>query len=470
MTTQKIPSIDAAFLHLETHDTPMHVAGLQIFSVPASAGPDFVRRLVADLKRPRELAAPWNLKLKPSPLQRLVPVWVTDHDVDLDYHVRHLALPQPGGERELGVLMSRLHSHRLNRRRPLWECHVIEGLENNRFALYTKVHHALVDGVTTIRLLTQSLARSPDAMVLPPWAAGARPGAVTPPKVVAVKSRREQVALASEAVRGLARLVRTSGQGATDLVAPFAAPDSQLNGRVSGQRRLATQHFEIARIKRVARAAEGTLNDVVLALCAGALRRFLQDANTLPEKALVAAIPVSMRPPGDASEGNAVSLMLARLGTNIADPRARLKAICDSTKQGKNHLRSMSGDAQSLYSSLFAAPFGLQTVTGLTGRSRPFFNVTVSNVPGPQEELWFNGARQEQMYPVSIATHGQALNITCTSYAGSLNFGLVGCRDALPHLQRLAVYMADAMTELESAFGIGAEAQPVAAPVLRAVA
>jgi len=458
--SQRIPAIDAAFLHMETYDTPMHVAGLQIFSLPPGVGPDYLGRLVAELRSPRELAPPWNLRLQRSVLSRVAPAWETDHDVDLEYHVRHLALPQPGGERELGVLISRLHSHRLNRRRPLWECHVIEGLENHRFALYTKVHHALVDGVTTIRLLMQALAENSGAAIVPPWAAQARPRPAAP--LAARKPLRARAAMAAEAAGGLARLLREAGRDASDLVAPYAAPTSQLNGRVTGQRRLATQHFEIAQLKRVARAADATLNDVVLALCSGALRRFLQDANALPARPLVAAIPVSMRPPGDATEGNAVSLMLARIGTDIADPRARIKAIRDATRSAKDHLRTMSPDAQTLYSSLFAIPFALQTLTGLTGRTPPFFNVTVSNVPGPAGTLYLGSARLEAMYPVSIAAHGQALNITCTSYAGQLNFGLLGCRDALPHLQRLAVYMGEAMAELEAEFGLAtAGVQPV---------
>jgi WS/DGAT/MGAT family acyltransferase len=455
--SQKIPAVDAAFLLLESHDTPMHVAGLQIFSLPSGASANYLRDLVAELKAPRQLAAPWNLRLSRSALAHVAPSWETDHDVDLDYHVRHLALPQPGGERELGVLVSRLHSHRLDRRRPLWECHLIEGLEGNRFALFTKMHHALVDGVTTVRLLMQALADHPDAPITPPWAAQARAQIVAP--ITTTKTLRQRIGDTASAARGLGRLLRKSGRGTTDLVAPYAAPNCTLNGRVTGQRRLATQHFEIARIKRLARAADVTLNDVVLALCSAALRRFLIDANTLPDKPLVAAIPVSMRPPGDANEGNAVSLMLARIGTEIADPRARLSAIRTATRRAKDHLRTMTPEAQTTYSSLFATPFLVQTLTGLTGRTRPFFNVTVSNVPGPQETRYLSGARLEAMYPVSIAAHGQALNITCTSYAGSLNFGLVGCRDALPHLQRLAVYMAEAMAELEAALGLAAEAR-----------
>lgn len=459
--SQKIPAIDAAFLHMETHDTPMHVAGLQIFSLPPAAGPDYLRELVAELRSPRELAAPWNLRLKTSPLSRLAPQWETDRDVDLDYHVRHLALPRPGGERELGVLVSRLHSHRLNRQRPLWECHLIEGLEGDRFALYIKMHHALVDGVSTMRLLMQSLADQPGRAINPPWSLRSRPASA--PAATARRALSQRAVTVAHAVGGIARLLRESGSKPGKLVAPYAAPSSPLNGRVTGQRRLATQQFELARLKRLARTADATLNDLVLALCSGALRRFLKEANSLPAKPLVAAIPVSMRPPGDASEGNAVSLMMARIGSDIADPRQRLAAIQEATQRAKDHLRTMPPQAQSLYSSLFAAPFALQTLSGLTGRTRPFFNITVSNVPGPADPRYLQGARLEAMYPVSIAAHGQALNITCTSYAGSLNFGLLGCRDSLPHLQRLAVYMAEAMSDLEAAFGLAEAPTPACA-------
>lgn len=449
--TQKIAALDAAFLHMESYDSPMHVAGLQIFSLPPGAGTEYLRRLVAELKRSRPLAAPWNRRLKSSPLSLLAPEWEEAPVVDLDYHVRHLALPQPGGERELGVMISRLHSHLLDRRRPLWECHVIEGLENDRFALYTKMHHALVDGVTAMRLMMQSLAPNADTPFLPPWAEETRPRSRKPrlPKALG-----GQLSAAGQALQGLARLAKDASRGAAGPAAPFTAPHSRLNGRVTGQRRLATQVFEISRIKAVARAGNATLNDVVLALCSAALRRFLRDDGTLPVESLVASVPVSLREPGEPGEGNAVGLLLARIGTDIAEPRTRLALIGEETRRAKEHLRTMKGDALSLYSALFATPLALQAITGLAGRTRPFYNITVSNVPGPADPLFLQGARLEAMYPVSIATHGQALNITCTSYAGSLNFGLLGCRDSVPHLQRLALYLADALAELEAAFGL----------------
>jgi WS/DGAT/MGAT family acyltransferase len=471
--TQRLTAVDAAFFQIESHDTPMHVAALQIFSMPANAGPDFMRKLVAHLRSPRKLAEPWNLKLKSSALSKLAPDWVADHDVDLDYHVRHLALPQPGGERELGVLVSRLHSHRLNRRRPLWECHVIEGLENNRFALFTKIHHALVDGVTTMRLLMEALSQDAESFLPAPWAYRGSKQDAAPSQPPArkrrslVKGLRESTVAAREIAAAVGRVARASrGKSDDRLFVPFTAPSSALNARVTGQRRLATQQFELARLKVVTRTAGVTLNDLVLALSGAALRRFLQDANALPAKPLVAAVPVSMRAPGDANGGNAVSMMFARMGTDLADPRERLEMIHRSSLQAKQHLQQLTGKAQAGYTSLVLAPFVGQIISGMAGRMRPYFNVTVSNVPGPNEHRYFNGARLEAMYPVSIATHGQAVNITCTSYAGTLNFGFVGCPDALPGMQRMALYTADALLELEAALGI----VPAAAERRRAAA
>ena len=167
---KRLKPLDAAWLYVETRDMPMHVAGLQIFSPPKNAGPDFLHRVVAEFKSTRELVPPWNLRLAPSPLRALLPAWEVDRHVDLDYHVRHSALPSPGGERELGVLVSRLHSNQLDFHRPLWECHIIEGLEGGRFALYTKMHHALMDGIAGMRMIQRSMSESPrQRKIEPPW-------------------------------------------------------------------------------------------------------------------------------------------------------------------------------------------------------------------------------------------------------------------------------------------------------------
>lgn len=455
--TRKLNSVDSIFFRMESNDTPMHVAGLQIFQLPEDAPDDFVQKLVANLRRPTQLADPWNLKLEQTPLGG---TWVTDHDVDMDYHVRHVALPRPGGERELGMMVSRLHSHCLRRHRPLWECYVIEGLEGNRFALYTKVHHALADGVSTIRVLTSFLSDSPDIQTPAPWAASSHTDKPTQlPSQGVFDTLREQVTALPDLSKALGRMLKQAVGGKSELVLPFSAPRSVLNMRITGQRRYATQRVEIDRIKAVGKATGTTLNDVVLGLCGAALRRFLKEANALPDKPLVAAVPVSVREPGDTTSSNAVSIMFATLGTHIADPLERLATIRASAVEGKAHLRAISKSGQQLYNSVLLTPFVLQVVTGIGARSHPVFNVTVSNVPGPSRPLYLQGAQMEAVYPVSIAAHGQAVNITCTSYNGSLNFGICGCRDALPHLQRMAVYAGEALTELEDVLGIGAKSK-----------
>ena len=235
------------------------------------------------------------------------------------------------------------------------------------------------------------------------------------------------------------------------LGAPFKAPKSILNGRITGQRRFATQAYSMARIKAVARAADCTLNDIVLGICSTALRRFLLESGDLPEQSLTAGIPVSVRPKDDTEQGNAISFIIAALGTDIEDPLERLAVISASTRVAKEHLQSLPKDAIETYTLLVMGPYMAQLLSGLGGRTRPVFNITISNVPGPQQTLYVRGARMVEHYPVSLISHGQALNITCHSYADTLNFGFLGCRDTLPHMQRIAVYTGEALEELEAA-------------------
>ena len=450
---KRLKPLDAAWLYVETRDMPMHVAGLQIFSPPKNAGPDFLHRVVAEFKSTRELVPPWNLRLAPSPLRALLPAWEVDRHVDLDYHVRHSALPSPGGERELGVLVSRLHSNQLDFHRPLWECHIIEGLEGGRFALYTKMHHALMDGIAGMRMVQRSMSESPrQRKIEPPWKLSGlkhEEGAPRGGHRALLDSLRQQASILPEVTRAVAQAWRTTP--GEDTAVPFGCPRSVLNERITGQRRFATQQYSLARLRKLAKQAEVTLNDIVLAICAGALRRFLKEAGNLPKQALTAGLPVSIRPKDDVTLGTAISFIFADLATTVADPRKRLEAIRNSTLNAKEHLQSLPKASLDQYTSALMAPYILTLVAGLGGRSRPMFNLTISNVPGPEKPLYFAGARLEAMYPISLLTHGQALNITCVSYAGTLNFGFTGSRDALPHMQRLAVYTGEALDELEQA-------------------
>lgn len=445
---------------VESRETPMHVGNLAIFSLPDDAPDDFIQDLVERAKASREFVDPWNFKLRGGALGRALPIWVEDHDIDMDYHFRHSALPKPGGERELGILVSRLHSHQLDFNRPPWECHIIEGLEGNRVALYTKMHHSLIDGVAGTRMMQRMFSTDPKARNLPaPWSVGPAPRSpregdesetVTPSAFEAFKSGlRKQAGSTGALLSALRRLVKAARSDSDPLTAPFVAPRSIINARVKGQRRFATQQYDLAQIKSLAKAADCSLNDIVLYLCATAMRRFLKEANQLPDQALTAGIPVNVRPADDQSSGTAISFIMANLATDVADPLKRLDTIKASTTRAKEHLQMLPKSALTQYTMVVMAPYILQLLSGLGGRMRPVFNITISNVPGPDQPLYYNGARLEAMYPVSLIAHGGALNITCLSYAGTLNFGFTGCRDTLPHMQRLAVYTGEALEELD---------------------
>ncbi len=455
--------LDAAWLYVDSHDTPMQVASLHIFSPPKGAPDDYLGRMLAEFKAVRRLASPWNKKLAGGWLGRLLPAWTIDASIDLDYHVRHSGLPRPGGERDLGILVSRLHSYPLDFTRPLWECHFIEGLQGNRFAIYFKMHHSLIDGVSGMRLLQRMLSTDPSARNMPaPWAGapqgqasdarggGDRP--TTDPLAAAVTFAEEQLSSLGHVGAALSELATARWREGEALVGPFCAPGSVLNGRITAQRRFARQSFALADLRRVAKAADATLNDIVLAVCSGALRRFLIEAEALPAHPLTAGLPVNVRAADDVETGTAISFICANLATDVEDPRRRLEAITASTRRAKEHLQALPTAALTPYTVAFMAPYILQLLTGMGGRLPSVFNLTISNVPGPDEPLYLNGSRLEAMYPLSLLSHGQALNITCVSYAGALHFGFTGCRDTLPHMQRLAVYAGEAMDELKAVY------------------
>ncbi len=446
-TRKRMSLLDATFLRLETRETPMHVASLQIFQIPDLAGPGFVRDIVTAFRAEGALSGPFGLKLVKRPFSRLSPS-LQQADVDLEYHVRHASLPAPGGERELGELISHLHAVVLDRSRPLWTCHVIEGLEGNRFAIYTKVHHALTDGVGAVRLLTQPLATQPDGGWAAPWHHQDAPKLGDEEKASTVDAIASAFRTIGPVARGL--VSRRLGSSAATVCRPFGAPDSVLNGPITGARRVATQQLELERIRNVAKETGTSINDVFLALSSAALRRHLSDNEVLPTRALTAGMPVSLRQPGETT-ANAVGYLWASLATDQVDPRARLEAIHSSTTAAKVHLGTMSPEARKVFTTLTMTPLIAVWVAGLGARVRPPMNLTISNVPGPREPLYLHGARLEAFYPVSIPSQGQALNITCVTYDGKFNIGFTGCRDSLPHLQRLAVYTGEALDELEAA-------------------
>lgn len=464
--TRRLTPMDTMFLYGETPSSMMHVASLLLFELPEGESATFVRDFVREIRATPEVQQPWNLKLK-HPRLKYHPAnsWVVDDDLDIDYHVRHSALPAPGDERELGVLVSRLHSHPLDLSRPLWELHVIEGLEGNRFAMYIKVHHSLIDGYSGMGLLVRSLATDPTE-TKPVFFAQALDGRQhheqgsgsklpSIPGVVRFAAREAGAAVALG--RGLVNVnLRRRGRRA-ELVGSLQAPHTILNGPVSRNRRFAGKQYDLALLRRIGKKYDATLNDVVLSILGGGLRTFLGELDELPDKPLIGFLPVSVHPKGDSTAGNSTGAVLASLATDIEDPVERLEAVVASTRQAKAQLEGMPQEAAIAYSAALLAPHLIPAAAAIVGLPDPLpftFNVCISNIVGPQEPLYLHGARLQATYPVSIPTHGMALNITLHSYAGKLNFGFVGCRDALPGLQKLAVHTTRALDDLAHAAGV----------------
>ena len=452
---QLISPIDSTFLLAESREHPLHVAGLQLFTPPADAGPEFVRETYEAMRAQQDLT-PTFRKRPSSALGGITNVaWTYDDDVDLDYHVRRSALPAPGRVRELLELTGRLHGTLLDRHRPLWEMHLIEGLNDGRFAIYTKMHHGVVDGISALNLLQGSLSPDADSVeVQAPWslppraaAADAKSGGRLQKLTGAVQSAGRY---ASSTVQlGRAALVEQQ------LTMPFRAPRTMLNVPIGGARRCAAQSWSLDRIKAVKNAAGATVNDVVLAMCSGALKGYLTENNAMPDAPLIAMVPVNLRTAKDADGGNVASAVLCNLATNVDDPAQRLAVIQASMRDNKTVLSQLPrAQAIAVGLSTTLGPTLLSTLPGLGAATPPSFNLCISNVPGVQHPLYRNGARLDGNYPMSMVVDGQALNITLATSTDSLDFGLVGCRRAVPHLQRLLGHLETSLKELEVAVGV----------------
>ena len=448
---------DSLFMWMETRSQPMHIAGLNLYTPPKGSGPDFVGQLLASWRSHLAAQAPFNQR----PVLKMGRwFWEADTEFELDYHLRHLALPQPGRIRELLALVSQLHAALLDRNRPLWEIYVIEGLPGGRFATYSKIHHALVDGVTGARIMADALSTTGRSSKPPLWAQALvkRP---RPPIGTATQRLLQSVSDAARAGgeilpglgSGLWELVRRSNDDAS--VKPFQAPPTPFNVSISGSRRFAAQSFALSRFKAIGKASGATVNDVTLAVCAGTLRRHLVAQNALPAAPLVAMVPVSLHGQTDAG-GNQVGLLLANLSTDEPSPALRLQKIVASTTLAKNRLKGMGRLEKLAHAAASLAPAGPSVLSG-DARKRPPFNVVISNVPGPAHTLYLDRARLDEVYPVSIPTHYLALNITISGYGDALGFGFVACRRSVPSLQRMLGYLEESLVELEMAVGLSKE-------------
>lgn len=448
MTSMRMKPLDAIWLTMESADTPMHVGVLAIFSKPRNAPADYLNKWAESMREVQHPAEPWAHSVSRS-LGTLGTRMEEESEFDLEYHFRHSALPAPGGERELGVMVSRLHSHPLDRSRPLWEFHLIEGLDGDRFAFYVKVHHAMIDNVNAIPMVLAMLAGDSRQRNMPPlWA---RPPHSPDSEEEASPGFPELAELAESFGRvasGMRRNIKLRGRQGSFLL-PAGTPRSTLNRRINAQRRFATQQIEQSRIEALAEATDSTVNEILAYLCGSSLRRFFKEYNALPEQSLVAALPVSLQERSERLPGNAIAGLRVSLGTDIASPRGRLDAIKTSMQQVREDRASLPEEAVTSYVLMRAAPVYTSQLPMVGRLVPPLFNLGVSNTPGPDKPQYFNGARLEAIYPMGQLMQFSALSIDCVSYAGTLNIGFTGARDTLPHLQRMAVYLGKALEDLE---------------------
>jgi WS/DGAT/MGAT family acyltransferase len=445
---------DAMFLIGESREQPMHVGSLQVFELPDTPDPDLLRTTLQDMLAQDDVAPLFRRRPYRSVATLGQWAWKDDDDVDLEHHVRHSALPKPGRVRELLALVSRLHGTPLDRQRPLWEVHLIEGLEGNRFAVYTKLHHAVMDGVSGMRLLQRALSPTPEADQPAFWTMRPRRSAPSegpgPNPLLALPKATVQAV--AEMAQLTPRVLRLGEQAlrAQAATLPGQAPRSMLNVQIAGSRRYAAQSYSLERMRLVAKGAGVTVNDVLLAMSAGALRSYLLEHDALPSSQLVAMTPVSLRNDAgeDDSSGNAVGAILAGLATDEADPERRLAKIADSTRRAKDVMRGLSQLQATALSVGVMLPMAVNSLTGMYRVGTLPFNVVISNVPGPRDSLYLHGARLSGLYPLSIPVNGQAMNITATSYVDEMGIGLTACRRSVPRVQRMLAGLDHALDEL----------------------
>lgn len=450
-TTGILSPLDATFLWTESDSNLTHVGGFTLVRPPADAPTDYVARTVAEYRQWRTPVAPFNRTPAPGLVNWALPRWQTVERIDTDYHVQLHTLTGAGDTAELTALIARLHSERLDRHQPMWQMHIIEGLADGRFALFMKIHHSLADGVTIVRLTKRWMSEDPHTRGTAPLWAHQRPRAARPARTTATPPATNPVKAVGAVAAGLARmyshlLPRVGGDPA--LTHPFAAPWSTLNRPITNTRAIATLAFDTGQLQQVAQRADCTVNDVFLAMCAGALREHLAAAGTLPDRPLTAAVPMSFHPADGGRDGNDISFALATLATDTADPARRLAAITASTEAAKAHMHKLPTAAVAGYTATFMLPFVLGMLTRTGGRTPPMFNLIVSNVPGPARRLFHNGAELDEWYPVSVPSTGHALNITTLSYAGRMHVCLTADPTVVPDLDALAAGFTRALAEL----------------------
>lgn len=471
---ERLSGLDASFLYFETPTAHMHVSGVMVFDPSTIPGGDYSfewvldqvdRRLVPQKEfRQIPVRVPFNLNH---------PVWVEDPHFDLRRHVKRTGAPSPGGPEELSELANEILSIPLDRKKPLWEMWVVEGLENGHVALVAKMHHATIDGVTGANMMVHLFDFEPETEPPP------KPELPEPEKM---PSDLELVAYGiGSRVRSPFRLIRTlreTGETAVNVFrrrlgggggmpTPFTAPRTSFNGAITARRNTSFANISLDEVKTVKSALDVTVNDVILAVCGGALLRYLEENDQQIEKPLLAAIPVSVHDETDGGGTNKVSAMFASLATDVADPVDRVREINKVSKQAKEEHQAIGANFLQNWGEFSGPNIGLAmrlySRMGLAERHAPIHNLVISNVPGPPFPLYFGGAKLVSLNPLGPIFDGAGLNVTVLSYLDQVGFGLIGCPKNVPDIWRLASHIPDAFDELRKAASVTDGPVPAAA-------
>jgi diacylglycerol O-acyltransferase / wax synthase len=456
---ERLSGLDASFLYIESSTQPQHVCSILELDTSTVPGGYTFDRLRDELAVRITAIPEFRAKLADSQLNLDYPVWVEDDAFDLDRHLLRIGLPSPGGRQELGEICGHIASLPLDRSKPLWEMWVIDGVADTDpcaggiLAVMTKVHHAAVDGVSGAGLLSQLCSVEPDVSAPEPVGGVGNPGPLQIAATGLVRFASRPWQLASVMPTTVATVVKTlrRAHGGLTMAAPFAGPPTRFNVSVTADRNVALAQLDLEDIKKVKDRFKVTVNDVVMALCASVLRWFLSDHGELPPRSLVAMVPVSVHDKSDRPGRNQLSGMFCSLETHIGDPAERLRAIALADAAAKSHSSAISPTLLQDWAQLAArAVFGV--VSRILADSpligHPVHNLIISNVPGPQAQLYFLGCEVEAMYPLGPLFHGCGLNITAMSLNGKLNIGVTSCPELLPDLWRLVDDFNVALEEL----------------------
>ena len=452
---EKLSAQDVGFLKIETPRCPFHVAGLVVLTPPDNAPLNYLRQLARKCGRLNEVLPAFNKRLQ-EPENLSAAAWIPADNYQAGNHVFHYALPAPGRMADLLQLVTRAHERALDRSRPLWELHLIEGLPGGRFALYCKTHHALVDGIGAMRMIQSLFSTDPRQKI------DLRRVRRAPARQHSHHSLFEQLGGIAKGVleqyRAVPQLSRLLLHMGADILKgnpeamrlPFTAPRTIFNTELESRRSLSICDLSLKTVKRLARQHGGTVNDVLLAICGGALRRYLQDHAALPKDSLIVGMPVSLKSGRD-REGNRLSYIISPFFTDEKDDLRRLQRVIRTTRSAKADMASLSVTAAEDFYALLMVPAVLLTITGNAERVRPAINGIFSNVPGSKSPLYLDGARMEALYPLSIITHGMGLNITVVSQADKLCFGIAACPTRQADIEQLPTFIRESYRALSQA-------------------